>query len=233
MSACIEMTGKQFGRLTALRFHSVKRGQTLWEFKCSCGVQCVKNGYSVRKGFTRSCGCLWDEMSQAGKLAETHGMCGSVEHKLWERMRRRCEQKSDPSYRDYGARGIRVCKRWLKFINFFQDMGKRPAASMTLGRKRNNGNYTPKNCRWEDVYQQANNTRSNHRISFNGKTQTLTLWALEVGIRPVTLRARIRVLGWPIKRALTEGLHLEFSHPTTNVTEKRVLEHRERMELKQ
>jgi hypothetical protein len=73
-------------------------------------------------------------------------------------MKARCFNPRLPVYRYYGARGITVCKRWVKFENFLKDMGEVPHG-LTLDRKDNDGNYTPDNCRWATCTQQQNNRR--------------------------------------------------------------------------
>lgn len=65
-----------------------------------------------------------------------------------------------PAYRNYGGRGIKVCRRWRTFTNFLADMGERPVG-LSLERKRVNGNYTPSNCHWADRKRQARNRRNN------------------------------------------------------------------------
>lgn len=75
-------------------------------------------------------------------------------------MRNRCYNKKGEKYKDYGGRGIKVCKRWLNsFENFYADMGLKPTPEHSLDRINNNGNYEPGNCRWATQSQQVGNTR--------------------------------------------------------------------------
>jgi hypothetical protein len=77
----------------------------------------------------------------------------------WQAMIARCTRPTNISWKNYGGRGIRICKRWRKFENFLADMGPRPV-DMTIDRYPDpNGNYEPGNCRWATRKQQAANKK--------------------------------------------------------------------------
>jgi hypothetical protein len=88
-----------------------------------------------------------------------HGRYRTPEYFAWDNMRQRCGNPKHPEYKNYGARGIKVCERWKLFINFFADMGERPSPELSLDRINNDGNYEPGNCRWATPKEQANNQR--------------------------------------------------------------------------
>src|SRR5690348_17067321 len=100
---------------------------------------------------------------------------GTPTYRAWRRMRNRC---GNPKEKYYAGRGISICARWNDFGNFLADMGE-CAEGMTLDRIDTNGNYEPSNCRWATMKQQARNRRSNNRLTFNGRTQTIEEWADE------------------------------------------------------
>lgn len=77
-------------------------------------------------------------------------------------MVRRCTSTSDPSYSNYGGRGINICEKWLGdkgFENFCNDMGEKPSKVYSIDRIDVNGNYEPDNCRWADHSLQMINRR--------------------------------------------------------------------------
>jgi hypothetical protein len=75
-------------------------------------------------------------------------------------MKRRCDDSSREEYKNYGGRGIQVCREWYDFAVFLKDMGECPEG-LTLDRKYVNGNYEPDNCRWATRYEQDHNKRNN------------------------------------------------------------------------
>jgi hypothetical protein len=89
----------------------------------------------------------------------THGDTGSREFGAWMSAKRRCFSRKNIGWKNYGGRGITMCKRWRNdYSLFLQDMGRCPPG-LTLDRKNNNGNYEPGNCRWATRLQQVHNRR--------------------------------------------------------------------------
>lgn len=130
----------------------------------------------------------------------THGMSATPTWHCWSGMRMRCSNPKMQRAASYIGKGIKVCKRWDSFENFFEDMGIRPKG-MTLERLNRNGNYTPSNCVWATPRAQALNRDSTVMISFDGKKKCLTDWANEIGIHRFALSIRIK--RWGLKKALT------------------------------
>jgi hypothetical protein len=128
-------------------------------------------------------------------------MCGTPEYEVWKAMIQRCTNPLNGDYRNYGGRGITVCERWLKFENFYADMGLRPTPGHMLERKKNHLGYSPENCIWDTLPAQANNRRSNRLIALDGYTQTLAQWCRELGLAPGTARVRLK-RGWSEEEAL-------------------------------
>lgn len=146
--------------------------------------------------------------TEAMKKANTrHGYAkvGSVSptYKVWQGMKKRCQDKNSDRYPFYGGRGIKVCERWELFENFLADMGERPKGK-TLERIDNSGDYTPENVKWATRQEQANNRRSSRLLSYNGEVKTTTEWSRITGVNAGTIHSRLK-RGWEVGRALTEG----------------------------
>ena len=127
-------------------------------------------------------------------------MMPRAEYQSWYDMKRRCYNRKNISYKYYGARGVKVCKRWLtSFAAFLQDMGPKPSAAHSLDRKNNNKDYTPANCRWATRQQQSENRRSNWNID----GLTLTEAARRNGLKRKTVEKRVMKHGWLIDHAIS------------------------------
>lgn len=94
-------------------------------------------------------------------IREMHGMYYTPEYLAWANMKKRCNDPKSKGYINYGGRGIKVCDRWDKFTNFYEDLGNRPEG-MSLERIDVNGNYEPSNCCWANKSTQAKNKRALH-----------------------------------------------------------------------
>jgi hypothetical protein len=145
-----------------------------------------------------------DIARRVGKDTQKHGMIKTPEYFTWRGMRQRCENPNCRNFPRYGARGIKVCERWIEsFTNFFSDMGPRPSNQHSLDRIDNDGDYAPANCRWATRLEQMNNREINKLITHDGVTLPISEWARIKSIRRDTLHNRIFRLGWSSERALT------------------------------
>ncbi len=145
----------------------------------------------------------------------THGLARCPEYRAWQKMKDRCSNPRNQRYDRYGARGIRVCTRWLGgFLAFFEDIGGRPSPRHSLGRIDNERGYdcgkcpdcitrnATSNCRWETAEEQNGNRADNHFLKFQGRKQTLAAWAREFGMGKKTLEGRLK-RGLSVEVALT------------------------------
>lgn len=135
-----------------------------------------------------------------------HNMCYTRINRIYRKMKGRCLCPTNPRYKDYGGRGIKICDDWLGkdgFIHFNQwAEGNGYSEKLSLDRIDVNGNYEPSNCRWADKYTQANNTRANWYITYNEETHTVAEWSRIFNIPYETFRQRLKKLGWSFEEAV-------------------------------
>lgn len=186
-----DLVGQKYGRLTVVERapnHVAKSGveSIAWKCVCECGNETVVNSRDLKTGNTKSCGCL-----KADWIKENtkHGMHDSRLYHVWEGIKNRCCNENSGMYKNYGARGIKICKEWaedfLSFYSWAMSNGYDESASFgecTLDRIDNNGDYSPENCRFVSVKEQARNTRRNKMVSYNNETKCLSEWCEEFNL---------------------------------------------------
>ncbi len=198
------MIGFRSGRLRVIaRSAGPDPKRAYWLCCCDCGGEVTAMGKYLRKGEVKSCGCL-NRQGIAGPSNFRHGHAPesgvSKTYRIWAGMIQRCENTANGAFAEYGAKGIKVCERWHEFPIFLADMGECPEGRSIDRFPDMVGNYEPGNCRWATPKEQANNTRRNRRITFNGETLTLTEWGNRLNIPLPTLHSRLKRL--PIEQAL-------------------------------
>lgn len=205
----IDLTGQRFGRLTAIERAETPVGHgrdARWKCRCDCGKEITTTSHCLRQGKSQSCGCLRQENSLS-----VHTTHGDGHHKdrcrlyqIWADMKHRCTNPKARAWKNYGGRGIKVCEAWSRYETFkLWAMASGYKEDLTLDRIDVNGNYEPSNCRWATWKEQANNTRRTEKLTFRGKTQSIRLWADELGIPRTTIVGRLK-RGWSVEDALTK-----------------------------
>ena len=203
MSKRLNLIGQKFGRLMVTKFDGRTEHHSYWDCLCDCGNTKRVTGDRLKSGNTKSCGCLRKELTI--KRSTKHGQCkrglNSRVHIIWNGMMQRCYNDRNPAYKNYGGRGIKVCRRWHSFEDFYKDVEDAPF-DMTLDRKNNDGDYEPGNWRWATYVEQNNNYRRNVPILYEGEVKNITQWAIFLCMNVGTLFSRL-YRGWSIERAFT------------------------------
>lgn len=209
--------GARFGRWTVIG-PGIRRGpgsSKFWRCQCDCGTERSVNGHLLRRGESKSCGCL--NLSITIKRLTVHGYAGmrTPEYMAWVNMRQRCLNPKNKRFADYGGRGVSICHEWRSsFSAFLRDVGPRPSARHSIERHDNDGDYRPGNCRWATMSEQQSNTRRNIFYTIQGETLTLAQWSRKLGIRRSTLVGRMADSGWSVEKALTTPVIRRVSNAT-------------------
>lgn len=211
MGAALDLTGKRFGKLVAIKrgedeLRKDGRHNSTFICQCDCGniVRVVSS--RLKSGNTQSCGCLHKQ--KTSEINKSHGMRNTRIYGIWCRMKQRCYNPNSIDYKEYGGRGISVAEEWKNSFENFMEWSVISGYSdnLTIDRKDNERGYSPDNCQWVSRSIQSNNKRNNRKISFNGKIQNISEWAKETGISRATIAKRIDILGWSVEDALTKAV---------------------------
>lgn len=152
---------------------SIRRGV----FVCiGCNKDFTTRICDVASGRTSKCKpCSIDQQN-------IHGVSGTKLYSIWGDMQGRCNIRTNVSYKNYGARGITVCKEWLNDPKCFYDWGIARlqeegyteqdlgwgGSKLSIDRIDVDGNYSPSNCRFATASLQSRNTRVVSAVNVSG-----------------------------------------------------------------
>jgi hypothetical protein len=189
----LSLEGERYGRLTVISEGEHIGIHTAWICRCDCGATRLLKTKKLRVGHTKSCGCLYEEKTKKGN--PTHGLARKIPklHHVWTSMRQRCINPRDKGFKNYGGRGISVVPEWNDFKAFYEwAISRGYENGLTIERIDNDGHYGPDNCCWIPNGQQRRNNRRVVKITYRDKTQLISEWSKETGIKLTTLYARFR-----------------------------------------
>lgn len=178
--------GAVYGRLTVLNeaelyWQPCGKSCRMVNCMCICGNKVTTLWYSIRKGLSTSCGCYNKEINgkRIAEASRTHGdtPVGYSEYKslyfVWNTMKQRCYNENTAKYKNYGAKGIKVCDEWNTSFAAFKAWSisngyyKQPACTpfkdkLSIDRLNPLDDYTPENCVWVSI---SENTSRRHAFN--------------------------------------------------------------------
>lgn len=208
MGKRIDLSGQTINGVRVVDFAYVGSGKAkkaFWNCVCSCGKPFVVDGYKLRVGHTRSCGCL--RQKTCGDNRRIHGESTRKRtrlYEIWIGINKRCSPHAKGRLRrDYYGRGIKVCDEWknsyVEFRTWAQNNGYND--DLSIDRIDVNGNYEPSNCRWATNTEQQRNKRNNHLLTYKEQTKPMAVWCEELGLDYRKIERRINGSKWSVERA--------------------------------
>jgi hypothetical protein len=188
------MIGQRFTRLLIFKeAPRVGHNPRYW-CRCDCGNELIAYWANLRRGATKSCGCLKKET----KSKLTHGMSSTPEYKTWAGIKKRCYNKNMREYHLWGGRGIRMSREWRKdFLSFYRDMGPKPSPAHSIERTNNEDGYNSANCVWALPVDQTRNRRGSHHVTYLGRKMHLKAFADELG------HSYFSIYAWVVRQGMS------------------------------
>jgi hypothetical protein len=182
----IDISGQKFNHLTVIE-RDKSRHKTFWKCLCDCGNETSVEGWNLRNSNVKSCGCLKTQKHVELQRRDNR-LC-----RIYQSMKSRCANPNVKAYKNYGGRGITFCDEWNRFEAFeVWALTHGYTDTLTLDRIDNNGNYTPKNCRFVDMKTQQRNRRDNIFVDFHGESVIATDVAVLLGKNTGTISRWIK-----------------------------------------
>lgn len=208
MGKKVNLTGQRYGRLIVLE-ETKKRdigGNVIWKCLCDCGETTYTSAQNLRRGYTKSCGCYNHDI-----LTKDNPKYKRPLYYIYHAIKCRCYNPNDKAFHNYGARGIKISDKWNTYDNFEKWALKNGyKKGLWIDRIDNDSDYSPENCRWITPKEQQNNKRTNVKIIIDGVEKTIQEWADYSGIKPMTIKRRIK-LGWD-NSDLLKPVDSRYSH---------------------
>ena len=126
---------------------------------------------------------------------------------IYQQMKNRCYNPNNPSYKNYGGRGITICAEWnsrekikgtrgnnTKGFTAFKKwaLNNGYTSGLPIDRIDNSKGYSPDNCRWATAIMQGRNRRNNKLITYKNETHCISEWAEIFNIPRKCLEYRVR-----------------------------------------
>lgn len=161
MSGTIILPGDTYGIFSIieeLSYGETNRDKRIFKCYCKCGKEAIVTLRQIKRN------AYCDSCNPRTKNKTAVKMWRTSEYESYRNMKTRCFNPKHRSYKWYGAKGIKICDRWLEnnghgFKNFLNDMGYKPTPKHQIDRIDSDNDYKPDNCKWSTHQEQQENKK--------------------------------------------------------------------------
>lgn len=142
-----DFSGAKFGNWTVIEYEGWDK-RHLWKVVCECGNEGIVGDYQLRKGLSKSCGCLVKKVNS--DLHVSHGESSNgkrtPEYRAYLLAKAQCTNPKHENFEKFGGRGVKFL--FKDFADFLQSVGRKPDRKSVLTRIDKTGNYIMGNVEW-------------------------------------------------------------------------------------
>lgn len=167
------MVGEIFNYLTVIKEWRNDRSQIICECLCECGNTSIVPLHKLKSQRIKSCGCKRNQL--ISKANSKHRGRNTILYSKWSAIKRRCLNPNDSHYHNYGGSGITICKEWKNSFEAFKEwsLSNGYKKDLTIERIDPKKGYSPSNCKWIEMSEQAKNKRNTVYIIYGGELKRI------------------------------------------------------------
>lgn len=211
--------GKKIGRLMLTgKSYKDEKSKKHVEVICDCGKNKWVRLDSLMNNQNASCGCYNSERVKNVPPNLKHGLNSHPLWRVYRSIKDRCYYPSCNRYKNYGEKGVVMCKEWYDSYELFYywaiDKWK-PGLQIDkdiLYKKKYGTDtgmiYSPEFCCFITAKENSRNRTTSTFIEYNGQSKTMAEWAEIIGLSQSTLSIRLNKYGWSVDRALSQPLKI-------------------------
>ena len=172
-------------------------GHQLWKIRCKeCGREFIRGSNLVKAPSKITYNCFHKRFN--GKDVNYDNRWKNQRIKaIYYKIITRCYNEDNKDYRFYGAKGISVYQDWLDNPIHFEEwaLANGYEDNLTIDRKNETKDYSPDNCRWITMEENARWKSTTNRIDVDGEIKSGQQWAKYLGFSQNVINTYIRKYG--------------------------------------
>lgn len=195
-------SGDRYGNVILTGKSYSCKGERMVEFICKCKNIGWTRLNRLKRGTTKSCGCLINETTK--RLKTTHGLSHHPLYKVWASMIDRCSNKNNENY---GGKGVKVCEEWKIFKPFYDwalNNGYKSGLQLDKDKKAPNQVgmlYCPEFCSFITGVENSKYKDYNKMVvEYRGVKKPVYKWCKELGLSYDLIKSRIKH-NWDVNKA--------------------------------